>query len=514
MNENKRFAINMFANLIAFGVQFIINIVLTPYITETLGSDAYAFVPLSNNIASYATIITIAISSMASRFISIEFNRGNMEETNIYFNSVLVANIILAVFLTIPSVLLVIFSHKIFEIPSGMELDVKITLGFALASMLLSVFFSVYSNVYFIKNRIDVRATNEIWGNIIRVVVLLLCFGLLRPHIYYITGATFFLTFLYGLFNFYYTKKLLPELSFDLTKFRKKAIFILLSSGIWNSVNHLSTVLLSTLDLFLANVLIGADESGIYAVAKTVPNFIASLISVVVSVFVPQFTIFYAQKKKKELIENINFSIKFLGGTMTLPIAFLMVFGAEFFKIWVPSENSELLQGLSVITLIPSVVSGGINTLFNVFTVTNKLKIPSVVLLISGVLNTLLTSVLLKYTELGVFAIPIVSCVILLIKNLTFTPMYAAYCLNEKKSVFYLPIIKGVACTMFMVIVCSVYKMFIFVETWGDLFIAATICSMISIGFNFLLIFNQEEKRKVFSYVKKRVKVKNGVRLR
>lgn len=502
----KRVAINMIANLLAFGVQFGINILLTPYIIDNLGSEAYAFVPLSNNIASYASIITVALSSMSSRFISVEYNRGDVEKAGEYFNSVLIANLIMAAFLTIPSIFIVVFSEHILSIPAGLGQDVKMTLGFALAGMLVSVLFSVYSNAYFVKNRLDMKARNNIGGNIVRVIILVLCFCFWKPHIYYLTGTMFLITLGCCLVNVSDSRRLMPEIRFNIRKFRKKAVVILLSCGIWNSVNQLSSVLLSALDLLLANVLIGAEASGVYAVAKTVPNFILSLLGVMVSVFVPGFTVLYAQEKKDELLHSIKLSVKVLGATITLPMAFLMVFGREFFRVWVPSQDVALLHGLSVLTVIPTIVSGGINTLFNVFTVTNRLKIPSIVLLVSGVMNTAITVLLMKCTDIGVWAIPLVSCGILLVKNLTFTPIYAAHCLGEKWYTFYKAIFKSVLCALLMVCVCLVYKRMVSVEGWWGLIMAAGICAFVTSGMNFMVVFDKEEKKKVLEFIRRRIR--------
>lgn len=500
----KRVAINMIANLVAFGVQFVINMFLTPYIVRNLGSEAYSFVPLSNNIASYASIITVALGSMSARFISVEYNRGNIEKTNEFFNSVLIANVVLAVLLAIPSVLVVIFSEHFLSIPNGMSSDVRLTLGFALLGMLLTVLFSTYSNAYFVKNRLDIQAKNGILWNLVRVAVLLLCFALWKPHIYYVTGTMCVINLGRCLMYVFDCRRLLPEVHFDIRKFRKKAVVTLLSCGIWNSVNQLSSVLLSALDLLLANVLIGAEASGVYAVAKTVPNFIQSLLGVMVAVFVPGFTVLYAQEKRKELLQSVNLSVKLLGAIITLPVSFLLVFGEEFFRIWVPTQDAAMLHGMSVLTILPIIVSGGINTLFNIFTVTNRLKVPSVVLLISGMLNTSVTVMLMRYTSLGVWAIPLVSCVILVIKNLTFTPVYAAHCLNEKWYVFYKAILKSVLCALCMVGVCSVYKYFVCVDGWGRLLVAAAVCSVITLGINLLIVFDKKEKKIMSEYLKER----------
>ena len=66
-----------------------------------------------------------------------------------------------------------------------------------------------------------------------------------------------------------------------------------------------------------------------------------------VSVFIPQFTILYAQKKKGDLLRSINFSVKVMGYVMALPIGFLIVFAPNFFQLWVPGQDIATLQGMS-----------------------------------------------------------------------------------------------------------------------------------------------------------------------
>ena len=85
---NKRLVISVVANIIACLVNMGIGFFLTPYVVNNIGSDAYGFVSLANNFTSYASIITVALNSMAGRFITIEYERGNYKEANSYFTAV------------------------------------------------------------------------------------------------------------------------------------------------------------------------------------------------------------------------------------------------------------------------------------------------------------------------------------------------------------------------------------------------------------------------------------------
>lgn len=77
--ENKQIAINILAQIGAFAIQYCISFFLTPFIVKTLGVEAYGFVSLSSNIIGYMQVATIALNSMASRFISMAYHRGDLE---------------------------------------------------------------------------------------------------------------------------------------------------------------------------------------------------------------------------------------------------------------------------------------------------------------------------------------------------------------------------------------------------------------------------------------------------
>lgn len=69
MKETKQLIINITATFLAFFTNAAINFILSSYIVNTVSEEAYGFVQLANSFVTYFTVITIAINSMASRFI-------------------------------------------------------------------------------------------------------------------------------------------------------------------------------------------------------------------------------------------------------------------------------------------------------------------------------------------------------------------------------------------------------------------------------------------------------------
>ncbi|MBC2580566.1 lipopolysaccharide biosynthesis protein [Clostridium sp. DJ247] len=499
--KNKQLAINMIANIFAFIVNIGINFFFTPYLIRTIGKEAYSFFPLANNFIGYVNIIAVALNSMASRFITIKIHDNDDEGANRYFNSVLMSNTVLALILTLPSMLFVLFINRILQVPIEILRDVQFLFGFVFLGMILSILTSVFGVATFAKNRLDLSSKRSIESNFIRVISLILMFSLLSPSVAYIGIANFIVIIFILITNIYYTKNLLPEVAVDKKYFDFRAVKELLSSGVWNSVNQLSVVLLTGLDLLIANIFIGVTAAGEYSIVKTVPNFIQQLVGMLVGVFIPQFTILYAQKKHEELLDNINKSIKFMGLIITIPIAFLIIFGDTFFSLWVPGENSSKLYLLSNLTIIPMIVTGSINTIFNVYTVTNKLRIPALVLLTTGIINTAVVFILLKITNLGILAIPITSFIIGLLRNLIFTPIYAARCLEVKWNTFYKAIARGCICALTMTVCCYIFKYSFAINSWIMLLVIGGICSIISLIINMFIVFKKEDRNEIMKNI-------------
>ena len=77
VSENKRLFINLVSSIVALIVNMGISFFLSPYIINNVGAEAYGFVSLANNFVNYASLLTIALNSMAGRFIAIKIHQGD-----------------------------------------------------------------------------------------------------------------------------------------------------------------------------------------------------------------------------------------------------------------------------------------------------------------------------------------------------------------------------------------------------------------------------------------------------
>ena len=511
MEDKKRFAINMVATIVAFVVNLGINFILSPYIIENVGVDAYGFVSLANNFVNYASLITIALNSMAGRFITIEIHRNNIKEANKYFNSVLVGNLIISFILLIPTIIMVFFLDKIISIPNEIMLDTKILFGLVFFNFALSIINTTYSVATFVRNRLDLSSRRNIESYIIKAVILLILFTIFSPKISYVGIASCVVSIYLILCNIRYTKKLLPEIKVSIKEFEIKKILTIVKSGIWNTVTKLGQILSDGLDLLICNIWIDSEAMGQLSVAKTISGVISNLLASISSIFQPNLTIYYAKNKINELVKELKMSMQVTGLFANIPLSYLIVFGSIFYTAWVPSQNIELIQILTILTVQGEIISGVITPMYNIYTVTNNVKVDAIIRVVTGFINVAIVFLLIKFTNLGIYAVAATSIITGTLINVTFVPIYVAKkCLNVKWNTFYPIILKYVGTSITIIAILYIIKIFIdsynMTYNWYLVIITAFITGIIGLATNYLLLFNKEEKKQFKDIITKVVK--------
>lgn len=505
MNEKKKLTINMIASLFVFALTMGMNFFLSPYIIKNIGTEAYGFVSLANNFVNYATIITIALNSMASRFITIAIHKNDKELANKYFTSVLIANIIIIAALVLPATGVVIWLDKILNIPVELIKDVKALFMLIFLNFFITIIDATYSVATFATNTLYIRSLNTMKSNLIKIGLLIGLFAMFIPKVFYVGIATLISSIFLLITDIYYTNKLLPDIKVRKKYFSVKSIITLIVSGIWNTITKLGQLLTDGLDLIICNLLIDSISMGRLAIAKTISGVVSTLLSTVSNIFQPEFTIFYAKRKIRKLVENAKMSMKITGFFANIPLAFLFGFGVAFYKLWTPTENAEMIAQLTLLTVSGIFVSGALTPLYAIYTVTNKIKVDAICRVVLGIINIAVVYVVIKTTNLGIYAVAGTSVLIGTIFNFIFVPTYTAYCLRIKKTTFYPVLLRYMATTIGLVLVICIISKFFVITNWIELFIAAVVTSIIGLSVNYIILLNKKERDYLISVLKNKL---------
>ena len=489
MNSKRKIFITVFFSVLAMATNYLINFFLTPYITENVGTEAYGFVSLSKTIISYAGIITIALNSYATRFIAIAYHKNLRDKCNTYFNSVFYANLLLSIILMIIFIVGAVNVARWLNISVYLVEQVKLLFVLAGLTFCITTSFTVFSASAYIKNQLDKMNLLKGVSYIVEAITLILLFSLSGNYVWFVSLGTVISSIILGLSNFIIFKKYTPEIKINKKYVSMPSIRELVGNGIWNSLNSLGNMLNAGLDLLITNIMLTTLQMGQLAIAKTISSMFYGLFQLVSQPFHPIFLKNYSEGNTNKLVINLKSSLVFCGLFSNLAFAGFVGLGLSYYKLWIPSQDINLIWILTIITIFGSVIEGAVYPLYYIYTLTVKNKIPCFVTIAGGLINITSMYLLIKYTDLGIYAVVLTTAIIMTIINLVFNPIYMTKCLNIPKFTFYPHLFKHILSCVLMTIVFYGIGLFNIKLSWITFCIKMLLCILVGIMIH-SLIFN------------------------
>ncbi|MCQ2495205.1 MAG: MATE family efflux transporter [Lachnospiraceae bacterium] len=508
-NSRKLTFINLFTGVITMGIQIIVSFFLSPYIVKTLGAEANGFVQLANNFVMYASLITVAFNSMAGRFISISYHRGEFDKAKSYYSSAVLCNMALIVLFIPMAVIIISKIDRIIDCGNTPIQDIKLIFLFVFVNYFIGLITSLLSIAFYVKNELYINNIINLFRNIMNAVSLLFIFLIFPPRVFYTSLVMVALSIVLVPIYIKYKKSLLPEISFEKKYANYSSLIIMLKSGVWNTINQCGHILMTGLDLLITDIFIDPEAMGELAVAKTIPTTIASLATVLNTNFAPELTIDWANENKKDMLVNLKKNMRISSVLVSMPVVTFSVFSISFYRLWVPSLNAERLGVLSILTMMAFIPLAGPQTLNNIFQAANRLKVNSIAFFITGILNVGIVYLLLDKTDLGVYAVAGVSSALAIVRNLTLTMIYTAYLMGQKWYIFYKDVLISLLCSFINFSVGIFIAFSLPTDSWLGLISSVVLTCVMTLTIELLFMFSKNERQLFIDKIKGRF-LKNG----
>lgn len=500
-SDNSRIAtlINLFTGVIAMVIQLGVHFVLSPYIVNNIGEAANGFTQLANNFVSYATLLTLAFNSMASRFIAVNYHKGDKDKVNAYYTAVIICNVGVSIILIPVFTLIVVNLNSIIIIGNNDYRDIQLLFTCVFVNFFFSLISSVFSIAFYVINKVYVQNIINLIRHIANALLLLLVFRTMPARMYYVSMIACFLSMVLIPINYLLQGKNMPGMRFDRLRFKLSTVVELVKSGIWNTINQCGNILMTGLDLLLSNLFVDPVSMGILAISKTIPTAIIQLSSVINTSFAPALTKDWAKGNGKEVLNQLRNGMKISSIMLSIPIMTFCVFSVQFYRLWMPSIDSKQLALLSFLACMSLIPWAGPQILYNVFTTTNKLKANSITYLLTGGLNCIIVWLLLNTTTLGVYAIAGVSSVLSIGRNMVFTAPYTARILNLKWTTFYKDVLFSLLCCAINTLIGTIVRVVLSLDGWLGLAIMVLTTAVCTFVIELLLVLNKEERHSLLS---------------
>lgn len=500
--------VHLFVTILTSGLAFVmtyaINLVLTPYIMEHVGAEAYGFVSLARQFSQYASVFTVALNSFASRYIAVNYHDNNKKRANVYFSSVFAGNVILASGICAVVFVGILFLEHFLNIPCELIMDVKLLFLFIFISFFVSSVLSVFSCAAYIQNKLDIVGVFRGLSYIAEAAVLVFCYVFFPTYVFYVGIGVVIANVVIGLGNVFISKKYTPELRVKREDISLATIKELLSVGVWNSINQMGNILNDGLDLVICNLMLSALSMGYLAVAKTIYSIFSSMFYIVNQSFQPIFLKSYSEKNMERFLSELKFSMKISCLLSNLGFAGFMALGMVYYRLWIPNQDIETVYWLTVVCILTCVFYGPMQPLYYIYTLTVKAAVPCVITIIGGLLNVAGMFLLIRYTPLGVYAVVWTTAVITFVINEITNPLYMAHVLDVPWHTFYPDIFRNLFSCAVMLGVFRVLNMFFAPTTWIAFIGCAMLYAALGACIHLVIVFNVKDWGRVIGKIKKK----------
>jgi O-antigen/teichoic acid export membrane protein len=285
----------------------------------------------------------------------------------------------------------------------------------------------------------------------------------------------------------YLRKKMVPELHFHRALVSWKKVKTMVSHGVWNSINSLGTVLNSGLDLLISNLMLSSLATGQISIAKTIEMMFVAVQQLVTQPFQPTLLKAYAGGDGEEFFRELSKAMKLTGLLSNIFLGGFIALGQLYYRLWLPGQDDQMLYRLTVLTILTSLLSGVMRPVYYVYTVTVKNRIPCLVTVAGGFFNVAGMYLLLRFTNLGAYAVVLTTVVVMFSINLIFNPLYASHCIHIRPFRMYCVILRHIVSAVLMTVVFCLLKRWLQPSGWIGLAASAALMAVLGAGIHVLV---------------------------
>jgi len=421
---------NMIANVAFLALSVTLGLWYTPFVIDRLGVATYSLVPLAGSLTNYMSIVGVAVSGVVARNITSALARGDAEGANREFNLSFRLALYMGGALLVLAVLFALAMPRLLNVPAGQEMAARILMVSVAAAFLATIIGSPFDCYTWAANRFDVRNALDAVGLVIRTGVVVLLFSWTTPALSAVSlGVALSAAFLL-LSTTVACRRLVPVLRLNEDAISWREVKSLWLSSRWVVLNQTGMILMANLDLVLINVLLGPEIGGRYSPLLQWVVYLRSAVNSVTLALGPSILLLYAQGDSGRLNQLCRQSVKLAGLMACIPVTLLCGFSRPLLDTWLGPSFAEFAP-LAWLLLVPLCAEAAQSHLGVVALAADNIRGWALANIGAGLIMVVLSLVLVKGFELGLYGVAVASAIVSLGRNGVFSTRYTARILRQ-----------------------------------------------------------------------------------
>ena len=509
-SSGKQLKIGAILSYVSIAVNIIAGLIYTPWMINQIGKSNYGLYTLANSLISLF-LVDFGLSSATARYVSKYHAEGDEEKVNNFLG--VIYKLYLIIDAIIFTILLVVFFFidQIYVNLTPQEIE-KFKIVY-----IISASFAVFNFPFVTQNGIltayekfiQIKLADIIYRVlIVGFTILALIFGY---GLYALVGVHALVGLFLILYKFIVLRKTVPARAN--LKYSDNNLFkSVLKFSIWTTVTLLAQRLIFNITPTILGITVGSEAIAIFGVVTVVEGYTYTITTAINGMFMPRISKEYALSKDGDisnfgrriqpLFENIGKYQFAVNGIIIVGFALL---GSSFINLWMGDGYQDAYIGILMV-VIPGLFYNTLQVANTSLIVVNKVKIQAIIMVISGLINLVLSFILSYfYGVIGAcFSIFVAYSVKAILTNIV------------AKRILKLDISRFIRkCYVRMLIPCLItlalgigLNYLLVGSGWLMFAIKVIIIIAIYLIFTFFIGLSKTEKQSVFGFIKKKLRIK------
>jgi O-antigen/teichoic acid export membrane protein len=338
--------LNVAANLFGAGVGF----VLVPFMFRNLGAAAYGVWVLIGSVFSYTALLQLGLSSAVNRHVPVFLVRGDAEGLRRTTSTA-------TAFFTLVGALCAVFTAALywnftrwFSVPPEFRQSAARAILIVGATLSLTAALQVSPAILSGYQRYGYTSSSRVLTLAIRALLLLVLlprgWGLLTVAVLY--GAT---ELAMALLNLILAFHLLPRSSFSLSGLDAPLLREMLAYGINTFLYSAGAVILYKTSELLIGIFLKAEDVARYSIPSSAVLMLGGMVECFCSAIKPMVSDLDARADRKRVREIAILVQKYTLILTTPCVAFILIMGNEFMRIWTKTDPGEMSLVLAILAI-------------------------------------------------------------------------------------------------------------------------------------------------------------------
>ena len=485
---------NFYFNFSGFIINFLIALLLTPFIVHSLGEKLYGIWGLIISITGYFSILNFGVYHAVIKYISQFKVKDDYENMSNVASACFSLFAIVGLSICALSIPLAINFSRLFKVTAGYK-SVSIIVFLALLQLAAEFPFRVFRAILSGLQRYDITNSAFIISAIVRAVLMFVFLKMGFSLLALVSISLILTSITYGVLYFYIRFKS-PDLHIRLGIPPRNTIKLLFNYSTYSFVIFICSQIVNNSSVIIIALLLSAEAVTYFVVASRFILYLQSLIQSGIEVLTPAVSEFDAKGADEHIRNTFFYSTKLIL-FITLPaVLFTCFLGGPFFTLWLGEKF--IISSYVLIILVASYafifsLSGANAILYGI----GRLRIITYLAIIDAITCLSLSIVLAK--PLGVIGVALGISIPLILFEVIARGIYMFYILKIPVLEFFRrSLMLPLASSIILAGPLMLLRRYFYPHNWGSFFAEVAVCSLIYLVAVAVLGLRDNETKMVF----------------